>query len=190
MVLRSYGFMKEVDPRVWGILSEMPKQADCAVELVEASLNNKINLSPSGVADYGFDIGAYGNKANRNRRLCSCSKNYSALHINDGAEESEPCGVSDAEISRAADQGDVYSEVDDADEQAYVVSRLDAMNSFLFVSYHVDFWLCLKLALLGVPESIGRLKSMADDNSYFGGLLRVLLSGKGSAVSMRLANVG
>ena len=183
--------MEDVDLRVWSALSEIPEQ-DCAVELAEAYLDNRVNLSPPWVANLPFNITAYGNKVKRNRRLCTYSKSYNLLHISSDSDsdELEPYCISEAEVSLAANQVDAYSGVDDADELEYAIRKLDAMYVDLLIVYRVDFWLCLKLALAGMPEPVEKLRNMAEDNARFSSLLRILLSGASPAVSRRLADVG
>ena len=190
MLLRSYGFMEEVDPRVWSILADMPDQADCAVELAEASLDGRLDAEKLGVDHDPFNIAAYNNKVNKIRCLAAHNEDKKMLTINSESEEPGAYGVSEAEVSLVASQKDVYGEVDDRDELDHAVHELDRLALEICIVHQTAIWYCIKMALLGIPDAVNNLKRLVDHDPHVGELLRVVLSCGGTAVSKCLAQVG
>ena len=184
MVLRSYGFMKEVAPEAWGVLADMPKDVDCTLEFIEAVLKGRIDFK-SGVLRNAFNWKAYNKKVSKLRKMAGYGDESRTLHIIGEAEEPEAYGISEADIP-SANQKDVYEEVDDKDELDSAIRKLDSKYIQILVIGRIDIWICLKRALSGVPNSVRRLKEIAEYDPQVSRLLKIVLQNKSCAVSQQI----
>lgn len=185
-LLHSFSYMQETDPRTWLLFTEMQdkgKKTDCSLEVIDAAGRGKIDLARVEEAAMEdrlgevFSLSAYSYRVQHNRRLVAGSEGRSLRYIMDAdGGDWEPYGVSEEDLPDMEGQEDEYDKLADEDEVLYAVREAGTLWGYILCEYRVDLWRCMRQALKGMPESIAMLRKLAEDFSYIGSMMQVILS--------------
>lgn len=172
MLLRSYGFTKEVPSEVWELFKEAENvgdKLDYTLEIIDAAMRGDINTSKK------FNLGGYIYRIEKHKELERGRKKKKVLGICDSIDEYTGYEVPVDNLTGYVDQIDEFEKIENDEEVKYAVDEINKISSYLAINNHIDFSRCVRQALRGTPESINLLKDMVSNNPHAGNMLKIIL---------------
>lgn len=175
----------EIDPKVWGIFSDMmvqQKEVRHVAEIVSSAVNGNIDIDrPFNL--YGYDMAVELGKNKAKKAKAKFKKSIDFFADGRDREEGMEGDITIEALSyrvNALDAAkDEYEDLFDNAELCSAVENIKALQEDIMLEYNVDIITLLRRGLEQVPEAVKTLADICRDNLCIAAQIKtVLQSGK------------